>query len=136
MNHDQKICLISRWKLKNGLDEALLQTLQSLAAKVEAAEEHTLLYRVHLQANYPLDNKFDPLDPPAPNIPLSEQKEVVFVEVYKDAEAFSEHVKGTIFNEFLRSTLHYFQPDPTRGGWPVTENSMLGLQSGFERPDA
>ncbi len=133
MNQNKNTCLISRWKLKDGLDEDLLQTLRELAANVEASEEGTLMYRIHLEAGFPLDSKADPQDPAAQAIPLSEQKEVIFVEVYEDAEAFSRHVKGDVFNKFRSSTAKYFQPDPKKGGWPVTVTTFLDLQSGFVR---
>ncbi len=133
MNHNKNTCLISRWKLKNGLDEDLLQTLCGLAAKVEASEEGTLMYRVHLEAGSPFASKADAEDSSAQAIPLSEQKEVIFVEVYEDAEAFSRHLKGKVFNEFRNSTAHYFEPDPEKGGRPVTVTTYLDLQSGFVR---
>lgn len=133
MKNNKNTCLISRWKLKDGLNEDLLQTLRGLAAKVEASEEGTLMYRIHLKAGFPLDSNPDARESPAPTIPLSEQKEVIFVEVYEDAEAFSRHVKGEVFNEFRASTAKYFQPDPKKGGWPVTVTTFLDLQSGFVR---
>ena len=136
MNEDTRICLISRWKLKDGLDESLLDTLRLLAGQVEDAEPQTLMYRVHLQSDYPLDGHFCPLDPPPPDVPLSEQTEVTFLEVYQNAEAFSRHVKGEVFNEFLTSTLKYFEEDPNRNGWPVTATTFLDLQSGLVREGA
>jgi quinol monooxygenase YgiN len=119
--------------LKNGLDEALLQRLQGLAGAVEAAEPDTLMYRVSLEAPYPLDQHFNPASPPPDPVPLAQQTAVVFVECYRDAAAFSRHVQGEVFQDFLRETRDYFEPSPDIPGWPVVDNDFMALQSGFIR---
>ncbi|MEO1582360.1 MAG: antibiotic biosynthesis monooxygenase [Pseudomonadota bacterium] len=128
---DTPVCLVSQWKLKSGLDEKLLAVLQNLAGKVEAAEPDTLMYRVHLPTAFPLEEHGQPSNPPA--IPLADQKAVIFVEVYRNAAAFATHTQGDVFKNFLSSTLHYFEPDPDRPGWPVTETPFMELVSGFVR---
>ena len=133
---DDKIMLISKWKLRAGITSELIGVLQSLASKVELAEQGTLIYRIHLQSRAPLDTYIDPIKPQPNPIPDSLQQEVVFLEVYENAEAFSVHVKGEVFNSFKDSTLEYFQLDPLKQGWPITETEFLTLQSGFVRQDA
>jgi quinol monooxygenase YgiN len=127
------VFLVSRWKLGGGLDEAMLKRLRSLAQRVEDAEPDTLMYRVSLQAPYPLDNDFNAPSPPPPPIPLDKQQSVVFVECYRNAEAFSRHVHGEVFQEFLKETIDYFEPNPDMPGWPVVDNDYMDLQSGFIR---
>ena len=90
---DDRIMLISKWKLRDGITPELIDVLQSLASKVECAEEGTLMYRIHLQSRAPLDTYNDPIEPQPASIPDSLQQEVVFIEVYENAEAFSVHVK-------------------------------------------
>lgn len=122
-----EVCLVSRWKLKAGLNQELLATLQKLAGQVEAAEPDTLMYRVHLPTEFPT--------PPdgAPPIPLAEQQWVIFVEVYRNPDAFATHASGDVFNTFLRTTADFFEPDPNRLGWPVTDTDFMSLVSGYVR---
>lgn len=131
--HSEEVSLISRWKLKAGLDQKLLVVLRALAGRVEANEPDTLMYRVHLPVNYPLGDDGQPAQ--VPPIPLSEQKEVVFVEVYRNAAAFATHTQGDVFKQFLSSTIDYFEPDPDRPGWPLTDTVFMSLMSGFERDE-
>jgi quinol monooxygenase YgiN len=132
-NNTSEVCLVSRWKLKAGMDDQLLATLQKLAAEVEASQSGTLMYRINLPAPYPLGSHFDPLSPAPPPIPLTAQTEVVFIEAYADAQAFAVHVKSQAFNDFLTSTQDYFEQDPKRPGWPVTDTQVLSFQTGFQR---
>ncbi|MEO0576574.1 MAG: antibiotic biosynthesis monooxygenase [Pseudomonadota bacterium] len=129
----EEVSLVSRWKLKAGLDEELVGILRALAGRVEASEPDTLMYRVHLPTEFPLDQHGAPAHHEP--IPISEQKEVVFVEVYRNARAFAAHTQGDVFKNFLATTIHYFEPDPNRPGWPVTDTVFMSLMSGFERSE-
>ena len=126
---DDQVSLVSRWKLKAGLDKNLLGVLQALAGEVEAAEPGTLMYRVHLPTKFPLPPGTDT------TIPFSDQQYVVFVEIYRDAAAFAVHTQGDVFKKFLKNTSDYFEPDPNRPGWPVTDTDFMTLVSGFARDD-
>ncbi len=123
------IVLISRWKLKNGCPADLVTTLESLADKVKAAEPDTLLYSVNLQARSPLNQ---PSQLPAP-IPGSQQTEVDFFEIYKDAQAFAHHINGPVFTQFREQNIQHFYEDPEKPGWPNTETVFLDKQSMFVR---
>ena len=124
---DGQVSLVSRWKLKDGLDENLLEVLRALAGQVEAAEPDTLMYRVHLPTKFPLPSGSDA------TIPLAEQQYVIFVEIYRNAAAFAKHTQGDVFKAFLKDTADFFEPSPDRPGWPVTDTDFMTLVSGFAR---
>jgi quinol monooxygenase YgiN len=122
---DQTIRIISRWLLRSGCPPELRQMLDALAAEVIANEPGTLSYRVNLPAPAPLDKQRQPSVPPPTPIPDAEQVEVVFMERYLDAEAFSVHVNGPVFTRFKAQALPFFLPDPNRPGWPKTVTTFL-----------
>ncbi|KJZ51351.1 MULTISPECIES: putative quinol monooxygenase [Pseudomonas] len=130
------ITLISRWELLDGCPLDLKQALDGLAERVREKEPDTWMYMVHLQAPAPLDADNNPIEPPLPAIPLAQQTEVTFVEIYKDESAFSRHVKGSVFQSFLKEYSHYFKQDPARPGWPATLNTTLARVSGVIRDAA
>ena len=125
------ISLISIWKLVKGCPPELEEALRNIAEKVKQNEPETLTYKVNLQAPFPLDSKFNPLEPPPKPIPLKEQTEVIFIEVYKNAEAFSNHIMGKIFNEFREENIKYFVEDPNNPGWPLTKSPILEQVSSY-----
>jgi quinol monooxygenase YgiN len=94
------ISLISVWNLKKGCPPELEEELKKLAGKVKKAEADTLMYEVNLQAPFPTDSNFNPLVPPPDPILLNKQKNITFIEVYKNVEAFSIHVQGEVFTKF------------------------------------
>lgn len=103
------IALISRWKLKDGCPAELAAAVENLAAEVRRREPGTLLYSVSLPAPHP------PIGPPPEYAVVSDLevpknghgKELVFFEVYRDADAFSEHLRG-VFGEFLDGNRDHF----------------------------
>jgi quinol monooxygenase YgiN len=103
------IALLSRWKLKNGCPPEFASALENLASAVRDREPGTLVYAIHLPAPCP------PIGPP-PDYAVSDDPEVVgsvdrnelvFFEVYRDAGAFSEHLRGAV-RDFMRENRHYF----------------------------
>ena len=130
------IALESRWQLLDGCPPELDEALKAVAPTVMDAEPNTLVYSVHLEAKFPLNSDFKPADPPPPPIPLSSQKEVIFFEVYADAQAFADHINGPVFTKFRTENIQYFQEDPNSPGWPVTKNTFFERESAFFRPEA
>lgn len=130
------IALISRWKLKNGCPDLLKQCLTTLAQTVLADEADTLAYSVHLTAAPPLDANRDPLNPQPGAFPLAEQTEVTFFEIYRDAQAFADHVNGPCFTAFRTKYIDYFLEDSHNPGWPQTITTFLDCESSFFRKDA
>lgn len=102
------LALVSRWKLKNGCPPELAEGVQGLIAAVRENEPGTLVYAVNLPAPHP------PIGPPpdygyvegieSKPVPATE---LVFFEVYRDARAFSEHLRGAIAT-FMRDYRHHF----------------------------
>lgn len=102
------IALISRWKLKNGCPTELADAVRELTAAVREKESGTLVYSVNLPGSHP------PIGPPPDYAPVDgiESKpapatELVFFEVYRDAHAFSAHLRGPVA-EFMKNYRHYF----------------------------
>lgn len=129
------ISLISNWPLKAGCPPELQATLQQLAQKVQAAEPDTLMYIVNLEQLSPLGKDGKPLPEPPPPIPLSAQKIVIFEEMYRDAEAFSQHFLGEVFQTFLAENAQYFITNAPTQSTQRKNTPFLVPQSGFIRPE-
>lgn len=128
------IALFSRWKLSNGCPPEFAEALAELKAALESEEPGTLMFSFSFPAPHP------PIGPPPEYavageervIPLGDQKEVVFFEVYRDAQAFSEHLRGP-FRRFLDQHRHFFHT-PWQGH-PRPETVYLDPRSVFVRSD-
>ena len=129
------ISLVSTWPLKDGCPPELQQMLEALAPKVEENEPGTLMYLVNLEAASPLNAETKPIVPPPPPIPLKDQKAVIFIEMYENAQAFSEHVLGSVFQTFLTDTKDFFIPDAAMTSSTRKNTPILARQSGFVRPE-
>ncbi len=127
------ISLISKWQLKNGCDEDLKHALDKLAKEVYEHEADTLRYEINLSALFPLNTQNEPAQPPVASIPLAEQQQVIFVEHYKNAKAFAEHMNGPVFTKFRNKYLCHFYEDPSQAGWPATDTIFLEYEAGFDR---
>jgi quinol monooxygenase YgiN len=126
------IALFSRWKLKDGCPSELASALEELTAAVRNQEPGTLLFSVSLPGSHP------PIGPP-PDYRVSDDPEAVlpaaasailFFEIYRDAEAFSEHLRGA-FTEFLSQHRDFFAT-PWQGH-PRPETTYLDPRSLFVR---
>ena len=102
------LALVSRWKLKDGCPPELAEAIQELTAAVRDREPGTLVYSVNLPAPHP------PIGPPPDyayvegiDTPPVKAAELVFFEVYRDGQAFSEHLRGPIA-DFMKRFRHYF----------------------------
>lgn len=129
------ISLISRWKLRDGCTPELLDGIRKAVADVERCETGTLMYSVHLPALNPLAATGRSGTTPPP-IPPGNQPEVVFFEIYKDADAFAAHLGGAAFQNFVHRYLHCFYIDPTNPKMPLADTSYLDRQAAFIRPEA
>ena len=126
--------LTSKWKLKNGLTPEVLHNLAAAAELIQSKELGTLMYLIHLEAPFPLDSSGQVLVPQPSSIPNDQQIDVTFIEAYQDADAFSAHINGAVFTDFLYENLQYFEEDPEKPGWPIIETHVLELDAGFIRP--
>jgi len=129
------IRLTSKWKLKNGLTPEVLHNLATAAEQIQDRELGTLIYLIHLEAPFPLDDSGKVIEPRPSSIPNDQQTDITFIEVYQDADAFSAHINGSIFKDFLQQNLKYFAEDPKKQGWPITDTHVLELDAGFIRPE-
>ena len=126
------IALFSRWKLKNGYPEELAAEVEALSAAVREGEPGALIFSVSVPATHP------PIGPP-PDYAVCDDPslarpaaavELLFFEVYRDAEAFSRHLRGAA-REFLERNAHFF--DTPWQGHPRPEVTYLDPQSVFVR---
>jgi hypothetical protein len=128
------IALLSRWKLKDGCPPQFAAALDALTAAVRTQEQGTLMYSVHVPAPHP------PIGPP-PEYPVCTDadlaqpippKDLIFFEVYRDADAYSEHLRGAV-NDFIRNNRDYFET-PWQGH-PRPETTYLDPRLLFVRPE-
>jgi quinol monooxygenase YgiN len=118
------ITLISKWTLRQGCPPELLTALQELVAKSKS-EHGNLMYEATLFATNPLDSKGKPLSPSPLPIKLEDQKKIVFIESYENAESLSQHLQGEAFSSFLKVNIKYFCEDPNNPSFPKTETDFL-----------
>lgn len=99
--------------------EAGLAALRELVATVHGNEPGTLAYLVHQGA--------------AGSLPPTAAEQIVFLEVYRDEEAFKAHLHGKPFQQFLEDhqALFVMNYDPACG--PFMEVKTLGRIAGFVR---
>jgi len=99
-----------------------------LAAEVEAQQPGTLTYLVHTP--WAGDDCLQSLPP---SIPLS----LLFFEVYRDAQAFEDHVQGPLFTQFVQQYGDLFVTADGKsiaeGDRPYTTVQFLSQQAGFVR---
>lgn len=117
------LSLISRWFIRPGCDAAALVALRRLALDVEQQEPDTLMYLVHT----PLDGA-----PALVDLPPAEPGAVLFVETYRDADAFRRHLAGPVFTAFVRDSGDLFV---SAHNAPFTFVVFLERQAGFIRAE-
>ena len=71
--------------------------VKQLAEKVEAQEPGTLSYLVHVPSAISSLQSLPPADPLG----------LLFFEIYRDANAFMDHLHGPLFKRFLEDHLDY-----------------------------
>jgi len=113
--------IIATWYVTDGKLAEALAALRALAETVRAQEPDTWAYLVHSGGP-------DSLPPSAPET-------IVFVEIYKDEQAFQAHVAGAAFTGFLKRHGNLFV------GVPPGNNAFFQVQhieriEGFVRPAA
>jgi len=128
------IALVSRWKLRDGCPPEFADALDALAAAVRKDEPGTLMYSItvpgpHPPIGPPPDYAVD--DDPTLTKPIAPM-EIVFLEAYRDAHAFRDHLRGAIV-EFMKSYRDYFAT-PWQGH-PRPEVTYLSPKSMFARAE-
>lgn len=104
------IALFSRWKLKNGYPAELAAEVEALGNAVRANEPGALVFTVSIPAPNP------PIGPPPEYAAVDDPSlirpvpatDLLFFEVYQDAEAFSQHLRGAAA-DFLKRNGHFFE---------------------------
>ena len=111
---------IVHWYPVPAKHEEAVAALTELAAQVQAGEPDTWMYLVHATAT----NGFPP-EPPGT---------IVFIEGYKDKQAFLAHVKGPIFQGFVKQHGSLFVTIPGDGIFFLAD--PVEQFAGFLRPQA
>ncbi len=112
---------IATWYLKPELEAEGITALKQLALDVQKNEKDTWGYLIHTGAEG--------------SAPPCVDGTVVFVEIYKDHQAFLDHLNGPTFSAFQRDHGQLFQPTPGSDRPFVLVENVNRIQ-GFLRPQA
>jgi quinol monooxygenase YgiN len=123
------IAFIVKWTIKKGYKQKAIAGLKELAKNVEENEKGALLYLVHT----PDSIQFDCSDGRHQSLPTPSKQEVVFIEEYRDEEAFCKHVIGEAYTKFLQE---YGECFLSSNGGPYVSIEFLRRQAGFIRKEA
>jgi quinol monooxygenase YgiN len=91
--------LTGKWTILPRKEKKAMAALKKLALAVKKNEPGTLLYMV-----------FTP-DFKEKSLPMPPKGEVVFFEIYKNKAAFTKHITGSIFTNFVKKYGHMFLND-------------------------
>ncbi len=112
--------IIATWYLKPGEEAEGIAALKQLAQDVKQ-EEDTWGYLIHTGGEN--------------SAPPCSDGTVVFIEIYKNFQAFLDHVSGPIFTAFKKDHGQLFQPIPgSDSPFFLVEN--IDRIGGFLRPQA
>ncbi|MCG7521561.1 putative quinol monooxygenase [Ruegeria sp. Ofav3-42] len=112
---------IATWYLKPESQSEGIAALRQLAIDVEANEPDTWGYLIHSGA--------------AGSAPPCSDDTIVFVEIYRDEQAFIGHVHGPVFTKFMKDHGDLFQAGPG-GDSPFVQVQNVDRIQGFLRPEA
>ncbi len=122
------LTLIARWTIKKDCNAKAVAALKKLAKAVEM-ETGTLMYLVHtpdfIQFTDKSGNEHE-------SLPTPSTQEVVFVEQYKNKQAFLDHINSAAFQSFLKEHGDLFVAS---NGRPFVEIEFLAQQAGFVRAE-
>jgi predicted enzyme related to lactoylglutathione lyase/quinol monooxygenase YgiN len=122
------VSLTSQWFIRPGCEDQVIEAVTQLAAEVESQEPGTLTYLVHTQ--WAGDGGLQSLPP---FNPLS----LLFFEIYRDAQAFQDHVNGPLFTQFVQLYGDHFVTSGGKsiaeGARPYTTVQFLSRRAGYVR---
>lgn len=128
------IILISKWPLRNGLPDELVDSIKTTVTKVQQTEPGTLLYSVHKNGNNPFAQNTKSDRSIADD--NSKQTDVTFIEAYVSDQAFNDHIYGSVFTNFVKENLRFFCEDLKKPGSPQMQTQFLERIATFIRPQA
>jgi quinol monooxygenase YgiN len=114
--------VVATWFVLPDKRAEAITALNALAEDVQEKEPDTWGYLVHSAAA-------------AGSLPPASSDTIVFVEIYKDKEAFLAHVNGPVFQGFLKANKDLFVAMPPDGP-SFYEVTHLDRIQGFVRPQA
>jgi quinol monooxygenase YgiN len=114
--------LIGKWTILEGKEAEAKDALNKLATQVKNEEVGTLIYMVYT----PDFNEI--------SLPTPQSGEVIFLEVYKDKDAFNQHIAGKAFNDFVSNYGHLFLKDFSNPPQIYFTMEVLNNVGGFIRP--
>jgi uncharacterized protein len=122
------VSLTSQWFIRPGCETEVIEAVTQLAAEVESQQPGTLTYLVHTQWTGDGDLQSLP-----PFNPLS----LLFFEVYRDAQAFKDHVTGPLFTQVVQQYGDLFitagGKSIAEGDRPYTTVQFLSRRAGYVR---
>lgn len=123
MSEKCPVTLTAKWFLKPDLEKDAHEALDKLAEAVRANEPDTLMYLVRTPFTGGDLQSLPPADPGT----------VVFLEMYRNADAFHAHVNGPVFTDFVKKHGDLFV---TANGTPFVLVEFLSRRAGFIREEA
>lgn len=115
--------LTAKWTILPGNEEKAVAALKQLALDVQKNEPNTLLYMVHLPD---FNQKMLPTPPAG---------EVVFWEIYKDQQAFFDHIGGPVFTDFVKNYGDLFLSDFNQPPQVFMLTEVFNTIGGFSRQE-
>jgi quinol monooxygenase YgiN len=122
--------LVARWTINPGCETGARAALEQLASQVRDQEPDTLLYLVFVP------------EMKEQSLPTASPLEVVFVEEYRNKQAFLAHLDGPVFKQFVAKHLKLFLSTTVTGhDGKLVENPFVLVENlqrvaGFVRPAA
>lgn len=111
--------ILAKWTILPGKKEKAYAALNQLAQHMKDTEPDTLLCMCLVP------------DFSQPSLPTPPEGELIFFEVYKNAAAFQAHLKGEVFQNFLKNYSVLFLNHENH---PYSSIEILKQLGGFARP--
>ena len=121
---------IAHWYVQKNKRSEALAALSALADRVQRSEPDTWAYIIHTGADQ--------------SLPPVGDDEIIFIEIYKDIQAFLGHIHGAAYVDFIKDHGNLFvqvppspiSPKSKPPGQPFFLAEHVERHAGFIRPDA
>jgi len=123
------VSLYSTWWVKPGKEKAVKIALKKLVKQIKKNEKGTLMYLVHFpKYDFPKVKKGKQ---PIVSEPMVRPGTIIFMEKYKNWNAFKKHLYGKYFTSFVIKNSNLFVQDENQK--PFVEVVFLDEEVGFVR---
>jgi len=118
----------ARWVIKPGKAQQVREALVDYVRAVREQEPETLMYTASIPDT----------SPESPNTPPLVHDRLIYNSSWKDFQAFLDHGKGAVYQDFLKQHGHLFVQalDAPTSNHPYMTTSVMKRFAGFFRPAA